>query len=589
MVVLGFSGISSGEFYTQKYGLRFVGHDAAVALFVDGTPVFAIEEERLSRRKHTAELPVLAVRAALAHLGIELSDVDRFVYTWQVGAARIASMFLRHPLRVPPWHWPSLSLAGSRVIRDLMSPGRSRRDLEAALGEGIPAQRSGAIPHHATHAACAYFSSPFDRAAVLTVDGQGEDESGTLGEYTGTTYRSLQRLPTPDSIGILYGMVTDFLGMRAAWDEYKVMGMSTYGDPNRFSSHFDELVRLRSRGRYRTKRTALVFKPGYCDAYLSRVLGTPPRRAGEGLEQVHFDIAAALQRKTEQVLFHLVHRLRELSDAPALCLAGGVFQNSVANGKILASGVFDRVWVPPVPGDHGGAFGAAAWGANRGRERDPDRGDFTPFLGIGFSDDEALAALREAEEHLEFESYLDIARATALSLTKGEVVAWCQGRDEYGPRALGHRSILASPVRGEMRDTVNIRIKHREEFRPFAGAVPEEHASEYFDLAGPSPYMQFVVPVRASAAVRIPAIVHHGTCRAQTVAEAADPLFHSLLTQFGERTGTPVLLNTSFNDADEPIVSSPRDAVRTFLATDLDALALGPYLARKRGPRPVRT
>lgn len=585
MIVLGFSGISRAELYERRYGLRFVGHDAAVALFVDGVPVFAIEEERLSRRKHTAELPVRALRAALDHAGLDLRDVNHFVYTWHVDWRRLASMFVRHPLRIPPQHWPSLAVAGARVIRDLMSPRHIRRDLERALGAPVPARCTTAVPHHATHAACAYFSSPFERAAVLTVDGQGEDESATLGEYAGTSYRPLQRIPTPDSIGILYGMITDFLGMRAAWDEYKVMGMSSYGDPDRFAGAFADLVRLRPLGRYRTRRTALVFKPGYCDRFLTETLGIPARRPDEPLEQVHYDVAAGLQRKTEEVLFHLLRRLRDLSDASALCLAGGVFQNSVANGKILASGLFEHIWVPPVPGDHGGAFGAAARIAHTRSERAVSReAGFTPFLGPEFSEAELESALTHSGARLHLERPPDIAHAAAELLADGQVVAWFQGRLEYGPRALGHRSILASPLRGEMRDVVNTRIKHRERFRPFAGAVPEEHARDYFELNGSSPHMQFVVPVRAAARERIPAVVHHGTCRAQTVAAAENPLFHELLEQFGRRTGTPVVLNTSFNDADEPMVCSPNDAVRTFLATDLDALAIGPFLARKQPP-----
>ncbi len=584
MIVLGFSGIADGDQFQRRYGLRFVGHDAAVALVVDGKVMFAVEEERLSRRKHTSAVPVHAVRAALDHTGIRLADLDCVAYPWAVTPAKLAHMLLHHPTRIPPRHWPALAMAGARVVQGLMSPSRAIRDLERVLGARCDARVRSGVAHHLAHAACAFFTSSFHDSAVLTVDAQGEDESASLGEFTGPRYRKLQSIWSPHSIGIVYAMVTDFLGMRSAWDEYKVMGMASVGDPARFRAVLDRLVRIGRGSVYHTYRTAMVFKPGYCDAPLAREFGVPKRAPGDPLEQIHFDIAAALQDKTEQVLFHLLGQLRVRTSSPNLCLAGGVFQNSVANGKILASGLFDQVHVPSAPGDHGAALGAALWLARDEVTAHTDRTAITPFLGPGYSDQAIAGELRRAGEAVRVRRPADLEREVAALLARGAIVAWFQGRAEYGPRALGHRSILATPCRADMKDLVNARIKHREPYRPFAAAVPVEVADQWFILAGRSPFMQFVVPVRAAAKAHLAAVTHAGTCRVQTVDRAEDPRFHRLLAVFGARTGVPVLLNTSFNDADEPIVCSPADALRTFLASQLDALAIGPFLASHAQP-----
>ena len=579
MIVLGFSGIENGEYYREHYGLRFVGHDAGVALIRDDEVLFAAEEERISRQKHTSKFPTGAFHASLQFTGIRAEEIDVVAYPWVVTGRKFLHMNLNHAHRVPLLAAPGLALAGLRVIRDLMSPQSIGRRFARELGTALP--RCVGVSHHMGHSACAYFTSPFDHAAVLTIDGQGEDESGSLGEWTDTHYHHIRSIYSPDSIGILYGMITDFLGMRAAWDEYKVMGMASYGDPAGFQSQFRSLVELLPEGRYRTTRTAMVFKPGYCEQMLRRTFGIEQRRPDQPLEQIHFDLAAALQEMTERVVFHLLEHLRNRTKSKNLCLAGGVFQNAVLNGKILRSGLFDHVHVPPVPGDHGGALGAALQVYHEMR---PERRvfDFSPFQGPSYSDSDIQIALELEGNAIQYSRPVEIAAEAGRRLAQGEVLGWFQGRMEYGPRALGHRSILANPLSKEMKDIVNERIKHREPFRPFAGAVPLERACEYFELNSISPYMQFVVPVRKEAERLIPAVVHFGTSRAQTVDSHEDPIFHSLLMEFGRLTGCPVLLNTSFNDADEPIVCSPADAIRTFLRTNLDAMAIGPFLVERR-------
>lgn len=579
MIVLGFSGIENGGFYRDVYGLRFVGHDSAVALVIDGEPVFAAEEERFSREKHTSRLPVLAFRAALEHAGIGARDIDRLAYTWRVDGRKYLSMCLHHAPRVPLRHAAALAGTGLRVVRDLMWPRRVARRFALALGERLPPCEG--VAHHLGHAATAYLTSPFERAAVLTVDGQGEDESASLGEWEGFRYRRLARVRSPNSIGILYGMVTDHLGMRAGWDEYKVMAMAARGDPERFRPALRRMVELRPGGLFRTRDTALVFRPGVCARILERSLGLPARREGEPLAQVHFDLAAGLQERTEEVVLHMLAWLRGASDARDLCLAGGVALNSVLNGKILRSGLFEHVFVPPVPGDHGGALGAALLVHQRlaGGTRVPMR--LSAFLGPEASEEQMESALRERAGSVAWERPPDLVARAADLLHAGSVVGWVEGRMEYGPRALGHRSILASPARAEMRERLNARIKSREGFRPFASIVPLERAGELFEIAGESPYMQFVVPVRPAARARIPATVHDGTSRVQTVRREELPRIHALLSEVERRSGAPVLLNTSFNASDEPIVCTPADALATFLRTGLDALVLGPFLVRR--------
>ena len=579
MIVLGFSGIHNGEYYRQHYGLRFVGHDSAVALVRDGEVIFAAEEERFSRQKHTSRFPLGALNAALRATRIRLEDINFVAYPWVVTPLKFLRMNINHSHRVPVRYGPRLAVAGLRVLFDLMSPRRIASRFAAELGHPLPPCRG--VSHHLAHSACAYFTSAFEHAAVLTVDGQGEDESGSMGEWRGTQYRHIRSIHSPDSIGIIYGLMTDFLGMRAAWDEYKVMGMASYGDPERFAPQFQRLVELLPDGRYRTDRTAMVFEPGYCNTMLSTVFGLPPRLPGEAFAPIHFDLAAGLQRMTESVVFHLLHHLRKKSSASNLCLAGGVFQNSVLNGKILRSGLFQRVHIPPVPGDHGGALGAALHvyhDVTRAERRDVH---FSAYAGPEYTDAEIKVALQQDASSVCYQTPADLLAAAAARLASGQILGWFQGRMEYGPRALGHRSILASPMRSEMKDAVNRRIKHREGFRPFAGAVPIERAGEFFELYSASPHMQFVVPVRPGCEDRIPAVVHKGTCRAQTVDGATDPRFHALLIEVGKLSGCPVLLNTSFNDADEPIVCSPTDAIRTFLRTNLDALVIGSFLAER--------
>ena len=454
-----------------------MGHDAAVAVVRDGIVLFAAEEERFSREKHTSNFPKLALEAARQTAAIQIRDVDAVAYPWMLTGKRFVHMNLNHAPRVPLRHGIGLAFAGLQVVRDLIMPGRISERFATDLRIPLPPGRG--VRHHLGHSACAYFTSDFDGAAVLTVDGQGEDESGTLGEWIGTRYRHIHSIYSPNSIGILYGMVTDFLGMRAAWDEYKVMGMASYGDPSRFRGGFDRLVKLKPDGRYETVSTAMVFKPGYCDAMLSRVFGLKQRRRDEPLQQVHFDVAAALQDTTERVIFHLIHYLRRQTKMTKLCLAGGVFQNSVLNGKILRSGLFQNVHVPPVPGDHGGALGAALYvyhdqsGASRADTH------HSAFLGPQYKDTEIQRVLDQHSLSIRYNKPDSTVTEAALLLASQKVIGWFQGRMEYGPRALGHRSILASPVSATMKDLVNDRIKHREAFRPFAGAVPLEHVREY--------------------------------------------------------------------------------------------------------------
>jgi carbamoyltransferase len=579
MIVLGFSGIRNGDYYLQRYGLRFVGHDAAVSIVIDGRVAFAAEEERFTREKHTSHLPINALNAGLRHTGLSLSDIDRVAYTWRVTPLKYLNMCLYHAPHVPVAYAPALATTGLRVVRDLMWPNHVARAFGAAINGHLPPCEG--VEHHLGHAATAYFTSPFDNAAVLTIDGQGEDESASLGEWSGTHFRRIGKIRSPNSVGILYGMVTDFLGMRAGWDEYKVMAMAAEGDASRFRAAFARLVQLAPAGRYKTWRTAMVFLPGYCTRFLEKELGIPARTKDEPITAVHFDLAAAMQEVTEQVVFHLLKHLRSQSHSDSLCLAGGVALNSVVNGKILECGLFKHVFVPPVPGDHGGALGTALLVHSRATNSPRSDIGFTPFLGPEPLEYEIESALDEHRQQIRWIRPPNLVERIADLLAAERLIACCYGRMEYGPRALGHRSLLASPINRAMRDTINLKVKHREPFRPFAAIVSNERANDLFDLKGESPFMQFVVPVRDAWRERLEAVHHHGRTRVQTVTRASDPFIHELIAAFERRTGVPALLNTSFNDADEPIVCTAKDALRAFLSSKLDALVIGGTLVER--------
>jgi carbamoyltransferase len=435
-----------------------------------------------------------------------------------------------------------------------------------------------AVPHHLAHAASAFHASGFGEAVILTLDGAGEVESSLLAVGRAGAIEPLRRWYLPTSLGTLYLIITVFLGFRSLDDEYKVMGLSAYGDPSRYRAVFDEIVRLEDDGMY---STAAVARQEFGDWLVSE-LGRPRMRA-EAIAPRHADVAAALQEAIEGATLHALQHAREMTHIDSLCLAGGVALNCALNGVVARSGLFRRIFVQPASSDEGCSVGSALYASGDGM-RSPNVAWTHAYLGPEFSDTEVERALEQHRDTLTWSVPEDPAVSAARELQSGKVHGWFQGRMEFGPRALGNRSILADPRDPAMKDRINRKVKRREPFRPFAPAVLEEEAREYFDMTGldASPYMLFTVPVLEGARNQLPAVTHvDGTARVQTVSRETNPLFWRLIAEFRNLTGLPVVLNTSFNVRNEPIVCTPQHAVRCFLATDIDSMTIGPFLVEK--------
>jgi len=534
-------------------GINAVFHDPAAALVVDGRIVAAAEEERFSRRKHgklpvpfsTWELPEQSARWCLDHAGLTAADLDAVGYSYDPGLAR-ASV--------------DLVADGWEGLRTLYAH-RAPLFLRTAL-PGLDPARVRYVAHHVAHAASAYLAAPFERAAVLVLDGRGERASHLAGHAVGGEMKVLAIQALPHSIGLVYEEATAHLGFRRSSDEYKVMALAAYGRP-RFLPTLQEAIRSTGEG-------------GFTVAPFDWSAFTPPARDG-AWDAAHADLAASVQARLEELLLDLARWLHRRTGERDLVMAGGVALNCVANSVLAERGPFERVWVQPAAGDAGTALGAALYVAQR--LGDPITPMSTAALGRGWSHDALRAWLDDAA--VSYEAPLDVAEAAADVLAANGVVGWFQGRSEYGPRALGHRSLLAHAGDPDNVQRLNV-IKGRESFRPVAPMVRLDRAGEVFDGPLPSPYMLFTHRVRPGWRARIPAVVHvDGTARAQTVDPVDEPLAARLLTAVERRTGLPVVVNTSFNTAGRPMVDDPRDALECFGAAPITALALGPFLVRR--------
>jgi carbamoyltransferase len=549
-------------------GISCFYHDSAAALLRDGTVVFAAAEERYTRQKHCIDFPHHAVAAALAHEGIEMGDVDAIAFyekpvkkfdrllmssiaTWPFGFPifrRFLPLWFKQKLRTPTIFRKELGFRGDIFY----------------------------VEHHLGHSGSCFLLSPFDEAAILTVDGTGEWTTTAWGRGEGTTASLSQEIRFPHSLGLLYSAITLHLGFRVNNGEGKVMGLASYGKPT-LREEFEELIELRPDGSFHLDMDyfGYLHRPVMTNRRLESLLG-PPRQAGEPLTEHHQNIAATLQDVVEEALIALAPHVHAETGLTKLGLAGGVALNCVANGRLLRETPFEELFIMPAAGDDGTACGAAAYlyHAIMGHPRGPGLGG--PFLGDAFSDDACRAFLDERGVACRQMEREELPGWTAEQLADDKIVGWFQGRMEFGPRALGNRSILANPSNPEMKDTLNHRVKHREPFRPFAPSVLLDRAGEYFDIDAPSPFMRLVADVRPEKRDEVPAITHvNGTARLQTVTREENALYYDLIAAFAERTGVPVVLNTSFNVRGEPIVRSPADAYACFQATDMDWLVLG--------------
>ncbi len=536
-------------------GINAVFHDPAAALVVDGRTVAAAEEERFSRIKHgkeavpfsTWELPERAARWCLAEVGLRPSDVDVVTYSYDPALLDGQS--------------GDVTADDYEPMRTLYAE-RAPSFLESAL-PGIDGDRLRYVRHHIAHAASAYLAAPFRDSAVLVVDGRGEVATHLAGRSVDGQLEVFCTQELPHSLGLMYEDLTVHLGFKRSSDEYKVMAMASYGTP-RHLPLLRQLIRTTGAGGF-------VVEP-IPWAQLA------PARSGEGgWDRAHADLASSVQHRLEEVLLELAGWLHRSTGESRLTMAGGVALNCVANSRILAEGPFEELWVQPAAGDAGTALGGALYAA---REiGDPVQPVPTTALGRAWSDEEVAGILAEAD--VDYERPDDLAGAVAEALAANGVVGWFEGRSEYGPRALGHRSLLANPLHSGNLERLNT-IKGREQFRPVAPMVTAERASEIFDGPFPSPYMLFTHRVRPGWAERIPAAVHvDGSARVQTVDAGDEPAIHRLLCAFERLVGVPVLVNTSFNTAGRPMVDSPRDALECFGSAPVDLLVLGPFLLRR--------
>ncbi|RZF26346.1 carbamoyltransferase [Paraburkholderia sp. UYCP14C] len=574
-------------------GINAVYHDSAAALLRDGVVLAAAEDERFTHVKHakrpvpfsTWQLPFDAIDYCLKAAGITLADIDHVAYSYDPtlfgGMPKKPGATIELPFdpagtrpdnpSASPWDPLFLSYIANAKGQLLDgAPHHLRKRFQGVdRGHGFAWHF---VEHHLAHEASAFLAAPFDDTAVLTMDGRGEGVTTSMGQFVGGEYRRLKQVELPHSLGLLYEAVTDWLGFLHSSDEYKVMALASYGKPA-YVDVFREIVRYRQDGSYTVDAPRLTERFG------------PARQRGGPLGQRHFDIANSLQRVLEETVLELAHWLHRQTGLSRLAMAGGVALNCVMNSKVRDAGPFSDVWVQPAAGDAGTALGAALWTDHRERAARGDRERHWKmdhaYLGPEYSDAEIEQFLRWSK--VPYRRLDDIAGESADLLAQGKVIGWYQGRTEFGPRALGARSILASPIDPHMQAKLN-EIKDREDFRPVAPVVMEEEANEWFVDGQTAPFMLFIFDVRADKAARIPAVRHvDGTARVQTISRAQHPLYYDLLAAFKQRTGVPILVNTSFNTRGEPMVNSPRDAVESFWTSPLDALVIGPFLVDKTG------
>lgn len=544
-------------------GINAVYHDTAAALLVDGALVVAVEEERFNRIKHgkTAtvdnphQFPEQAVRFCLQYAGLRAEDVDHVAYSFDPQ--------LRRTQFRPEW-WGDPRFEEVFLLR----LGQVRDVAEAVLGRPL-GERFHFVPHHLAHAASAYFPSGFDRAAILTIDGIGEAAGSVLAKAVGSRIQTIEAFSFPNTLGFVWELISAHLGF-STYDASKVMGLAAYGKPQAFRAAFREIIRVEDEN-FTVDPEGIGFHAAAVDRS-GELLG-PPRYPGAALEQRQADIAAALQEATNEAVMALVRRLKRKVPFDTLCFSGGVALNCVTNDVVRKSGNFSDVFIPSAPNDAGTAIGAAFVVHCKKLKSAPERGNATPFLGPAFERQDILRAVKSAG--LTPRHSKSPARDAAQMIADGKIVGWFQGRMEFGPRALGNRSLLADPRRSDMRTILNQRIKHREDFRPFAPSALAEHADEWFDVGGhltSHEFMLFACPVKPEKRDRIPAVVHlDGTARLQLVRRESNLRFHELISCFLAQTGVPMVVNTSFNDT-EPIVCTPTDALVTFRKSGIDAL-----------------
>lgn len=583
---------------TAILGISAFYHDSAAALVVDGRVVAAAQEERFTRIKHDPAFPTRAVEYCLGEAGLKAEQLD-YVAFYDKPLLKFERL-LESYLAFAPKGFRSFCTAMPVWLKDKLF---TQRALRKGLG-GAYAKKFVYTEHHESHAASAFFPSPFEEAAIVTLDGVGEWATGTIGVGRGNTIEIIREMHFPHSLGLLYSAFTYFTGFKVNSGEYKLMGLAPYGQPVYAERILKHLIDLKADGSFRMDQSYFNYAAGLTmtNDKFARLFGGPAREGESNLTQREMDLAASVQVVTEEIMLRTARYAREVTGCKNLCLAGGVALNCVGNGHILRDGCFDDLWIQPAAGDAGGALGAAmfVWHQLLGKSRKPEAGDSqrASYLGPVFSNADARAFLDSAgAKYRCFETEDEMVEFVAGQLASEKVVGWMNGRMEFGPRALGARSILGDARSSAMQSTMNLKIKFRESFRPFAPAVLQDHVHEYFEVRAnqPSPYMLLVAPVKDDKRTPlpagaeklwgidklkvqrsvVPAITHVDySARIQTVDDARHGAYAKLIRAFHRKTGCPVIINTSFNVRSEPIVCTPEDAYRCFMATGMDVLVV---------------
>ncbi len=598
---------------TVVLGISAFYHDSAAAIVRDGTIIAAAQEERFTRKKHDASFPVNALRYCVMEAGVSFADID-FVTFYEKPFLKFERL-LETYLAFAPKGFSSFRMAMPLWLKEKLFQKSLLIDLLRAEAPDVGWEKKLRFTeHHESHAASAFYPSPFDDAAILTMDGVGEWATTSMGTGSGNRLSLSDEILFPHSLGLLYSAFTYYTGFKVNSGEYKVMGLAPYGEPKYAQSIMDNLIDIQADGSFRMNMDYFDYCTGLTmtNAKFDALFGGKPRKPEELLTQREMDLAASIQAVTEEIVLRLTRALATRTGQKNLCLAGGVALNCVANGKVLRDGRFDRIWIQPAAGDAGGAVGAAlatyylaTGGARPNGTMDGMNGS---YLGPWYSDEDVAARLRAVGARFEFLSEEGLISETSRALADDQAVGWFQGRMEFGPRALGARSILGNARSPAMQKMLNLKVKYRELFRPFAPAVLREHVADWFELDRDSPYMLLVaavIPERRRTmtdaerklwgidrlnVVRsdIPAVTHVDySARVQTVHADTNPRFHELISAFHRRTGCPVLVNTSFNVRGEPIVCTPEDAFRCFMGTEIEVLAIGNCLLRKQDQDPA--
>ena len=593
-------------------GLSAFYHDSAACLLKDGEIVAAAQEERFTRKKHDAGFPQHAIAYCIAEAQITSAQIEKVVFYEKpfIKFERLLETYLAFA----PKGFRSFASAMPLWIKEkLFQKSILIKALSQSLGDQVNwRERLCFSEHHLSHAASAFYPSPFESAAVLTLDGVGEWTTTSLAVGQGKDIKILKEIHFPHSLGLLYSAFTYYTGFKVNSGEYKVMGLAPYGEPKYADLIKEKLIKIAEDGSFQLDMRYFDYATGLTmtNKKFNKLFGGTPRQSESALTQRHMDLAASVQKVTEEVLLKLARAIAKETGAKNLCLAGGVALNCVANGVLLRSKIFNNIWIQPAAGDAGGALGAALalWYMRHARARDlSSRKTNTDamrgtYLGPAFSDTAIQKSLDQCGARYHKLSEDDLIEQLATALTEEKAIGWMQGRMEFGPRALGGRSIIADPRSPRMQKQLNLKVKYRESFRPFAPSVLREHVDTWFEHHTDSPYMLLVAHVKADkrrtmtkdeqalfgidklsvSRSSVPAITHVDySARIQTVHADTNPRYHALISKFHEKTGCPMLVNTSFNVRGEPIVCTPEDAFRCFMGTDLDVLAIGNYLLRK--------